>query len=48
MAAILSIIAGIAGAGINALAFSGTNYVFSKLSHGDTEKLRHDKAIEKL
>ena len=45
MAAILSIIAGV---GINALAFSGTNYVFSKLSHGDTEKLRHDKAIEKL
>ena len=46
MAAILSIIA---GAGINALAFSGTNYVFNKLSdHGEAEKLRHDKAIEKL
>ena len=33
----------------SAIAFSGTNYAFSKLSdHGTGERERHDKAIEKL
>ena len=33
----------------SAIAFSGTNYAFSKLSdHGVGERERHDKAIEKL
>ena len=33
----------------SAIAFSGTNYAFSKLSdHGAGERERHDKAIEKL
>ena len=34
------------GAIINALAFSGTNYLFHKLS-GDEERRRHDLAVEK-
>ena len=34
------------GALINALAFSGTNYMFHKLS-GDEERRRHDLAVEK-
>ena len=37
----------IGGAVVNALAFSGSNYLFSKLS-SDEERKRHDKAIEKL
>ena len=38
-----------ASAAINALAFSGTNYVFSKFSdHGETERKRHDLALEEL
>ena len=38
-----------ASAAINALAFSGTNYLFSKFSdHGKTERKRHDLALEKL
>ena len=37
------------GAIINALAFSGTNYMFNKLSdHGAAEKIRHGEAIEQL
>ena len=37
------------GAAINALAFSGTNFLFSRLSdHGAAERERHDLAIEKL
>ena len=33
----------------SAIAFSGTNYAFSKLSdHGAGERERHDKSIEKL
>ena len=38
------------GAIINALAFSGSNYLFSKLDQGDTaeEQKRHDKAMEQL
>ena len=39
----------ISGAAINALAFSGTNFLFSRLSdHGAAERERHDLAIEKL
>ena len=35
---------------INALAFSGSNFLFSRLSREsiDTERKRHDKAIEDL
>ena len=40
----------IGGAPINALAFSGSNFLFSSLSKGsiDKEQKRHDKAIEGL
>lgn len=34
------------GAVINALAFSGSNYMFHKLSSSDEERERHDKATE--
>ena len=38
-----------ASAAINALAFSGTNFLFSKFSgNGEAERKRHDLAIEKL
>ena len=34
---------------MNAIDSSGTNCMFSKLAdHGETERLRHDEAIEKL
>ena len=40
----------IGGALVNALAFTGSNYLFSSLSKGsiDKERKRHDKAIEDL
>ena len=40
----------IGGALINALAFTGSNYLFSSLSKEsiDKERKRHDKAIEGL
>ena len=39
----------IGGAAINALAFSGSYYLFSKLSeHGEAEHKRHDLAMEKF
>ena len=39
----------IGGAVMNALAVSGTNFVFSRLTdHGAKERKRHDLAIEKL
>ena len=40
----------IGGALINALAFSGSNFLFSSLSEEsiDKERKRHDKAIENL
>ena len=40
----------IGGALINALAFTGSNYLFSSLSRKsiDNERKRHDKAIEDL
>ena len=37
------------GAVVNALAFNGTNFVFSRLTdHGAEERKRHDLALEKL
>ena len=43
------IVAMIGGALVNSLAFSGSNYMFSKLSnHGADERKRHDRAIEDL
>ena len=37
------------GAVVNALAFSGTNFVFSRFTdHGEEERKRHDLALEKL
>ena len=34
---------------VNALAFSGTNFVFSRITdHGEKERKRHDLALEKL
>ena len=42
-----SLLALAGGAVINALAFSGTNYMFHKLSSSDEERKRHDLAIEK-
>lgn len=36
----------VGGAIVNALAFSGSNYLFSSLQRGERE--RHDKAIEQL
>ena len=45
----LSLLAIGASAAINALAFSGTNYLFSKFSdRGEAERKRHDLAIEEL
>ena len=40
----------IGGAIVNAVAFSGSNYLFSKLrsSGVDEERKRHDKAVEQL
>ena len=39
----------VGGAGVNALAFSGTNFLFSRLTdHGEEERKRHDLALEKL
>ena len=35
------------GAVVNALAFSGSNYLFRKLSLSDKERIRHDLKIEK-
>ena len=44
-----SILALAGGALINALPFSGTNFLFSKLSdHGAKERERHDRAVEQL
>ena len=38
-----------ASAAVNTLAFSGTNYLFSKFSdHGEAERKRHDIALEDL
>ena len=43
----LAIMAG--GALVNALAFSGTNFIFGQLGdHGGTEMKRHNLAVERL
>ena len=43
----IAIVAG--GALVNALAFSGTNFIFGQLGdHGKTEMKRHNLAVEKL
>ena len=43
----LAIVAG--GALVNALAFSGTNFIFGQLGdHGGTDMKRHNLAVEKL
>ena len=45
----VSLLATGASVAINALAFSGTNYIFSKFSdHGEAERKRHDIALEDL
>jgi hypothetical protein len=47
MAAALAMMIG--GAITNALAFSGSNYLFSHMgNNANDEKIRHDKAMEKL
>ena len=40
----------VGGALVNALAFSGSNYLFSKLKNSniDEERKRHDEAVEQL
>ena len=38
----------IGGAFVNAFAFSGSNFLFHKLSSESEERKRHDKAMEKL
>ena len=44
-----SVLFTIGGAVLNALAFSGTNFVFSRLTdHGAEERKRHDLALKKL
>ena len=46
MASVLFTISDVVG---NALAFSGTNFVFSRLTdHGAEERKRHDIALKKL
>ena len=42
----VSVLFTISGAVVNALAFSGTNFVFSRLTgHGAEERKRHDLAL---
>ena len=44
-----SVLFTIGGAVVNALAFSGTNFAFSRLTdHSAEERKRHDLALEKL
>ena len=44
-----SVLFTVGGAVVNALAFSGTNFVFSRLTdNGVEERKRHDLALEKL
>ena len=39
----------VGGAVVNTLAFSGTNFAFSRLTdHGKEERKRHDLTLEKL
>ena len=44
----LSLLVTISGAVVSALVFSGTNFVFSRLTyHGEEEHKRHDLALKK-
>ena len=44
-----SLLLAIGGAVMNALAFSGTSFLFSKLNdHGEKESKRHDLVLERL
>ena len=44
-----SVLFTIGGAVVNALAFSGTNFVFSRLAnHAEEERKRHDLALKNL
>ena len=44
-----SVLFTIGGAVVNAIAFSGSNFVFSRLTdYGAEERKRHDLALEKL
>ena len=44
-----SVLFTINGAVMNPLAFSGSNFLFSKLTdHGEKERKRHDLALKKL
>ena len=46
MASLLFTVGGVV---VNGSAFSGTNFVFSRLTdHGEEERKRHDLALEKL
>ena len=38
----------IGGAVVNAMAFSGSSFLFSSMSGGAAERKRHDLAIERL
>ena len=38
----------VSGALVNALAFSGSNFLFSSLGGGEEERKRHDLALEEL
>ena len=45
----VSLLFTIGGAVVNALAFSDTNFIFSRLTnHGAEERKRHDLALKKL
>ena len=45
----MALLLSIGGVVVNALAFSGINFVFSRLTdHGEEERKRHDLALRKL
>ena len=45
----VSLLFTVGGAVVNAFAFSGTNFVFSRLTdHGEEKRKRHDLALEQL
>ena len=46
---IASVLFTVGGAGINALVFSGINFIFSRVTdYGAEERKRHDLALKKL
>ena len=45
----VSLLFTVGGSVVNALAFSSTNFVFSRLTdHGEEERKRHDSALKNL